>query len=174
MKSTKKITFCAILSALCVVIMLVSYFPYLTYAVPAFASLIMMVILIELGLKWSFFSYLTASFLVFLFAETESKILFIMFFGFYPIIKAIIEKIGKPIIEWCIKFLVFNSAVLSAYFILTKLFMLPMDDLGDFQKYGTAILLLMANVVFVFYDIVITKMAVTYIAKFHSRVSKFL
>ena len=97
-----------------------------------------------------------------------------MFFGFYPIIKATIEKIGKPIIEWCIKFLVFNSAVLSAYLILTKLFMLPMDDLGDFQKYGTAILLLMANVVFVFYDIVITKMAVTYIAKFHSRVSKFL
>ena len=174
MKSAKKITFCAILSALCVVIMLVSYFPYLTYAVPAFASLVIMVILIELGFKWAFFSYLTASFLVFLFAETESKILFIMFFGFYPIIKSLIERIGKPFFEWCIKFLVFNSAVLLAYYILTKLFMLPIDDMGELQRYGTAILLLLANVVFIFYDVVISKMAVAYISKFHSRVAKFL
>ena len=174
MKSTKKITFSAILSALCVVIMLGSYFPYFTYAVPAVTGLLIMVILIELGAKWAFFSYLTTAFLVFLFAETESKILFIMFFGFYPILKSVIEKIGKLFFEWIFKFLVFNSAVLSAYFILAKLFMMPIEDLGNFQKYGIAILLIMANLVFVLYDIVISKMAVTYIAKFHSRVSKFI
>ncbi len=174
MKSTKKITFCAILSALCAVIMLVAYFPYFTYAVPAFAGLAIMVIVIELGVKWSFFSYLTASFLVLLFAETESKILFVMFFGFYPIVKSIIEKINKPIFEWIIKFLIFNASILLAYFILTQLFMLPLDDFGDFQKYGTAILLILGNIVFVFYDITVSKLAATYIAKLHSRVSKFL
>ena len=174
MKSTKKVTFCAILSALCTVIMLVSYFPYLTYAVPAFASLTIMVIVIEAGCKWAFFSYLTASFLTFLFAETESKILFIMLFGFYPIVKSLIEKINKPIAEWVIKLLLFNASVLAAYFVITRLFMLPLDDFGNLQKYGTAILLILGNVVFVFYDITVSKLAVTYIQKLHNRVSKFL
>lgn len=174
MKHTKKITFCAILSSLCTVIMLLSFFPYFTYAVPAFSSLVMMIILIELGAKWAFFSYLTSSFLIFLFAETESKILFILFFGFYPIMKALIEKINKTLIEWPLKLALFNTMVLLAYFVLTKLFMLPLDDFGDLQKYGTLILLVLANVVFVLYDIVISKMAVTYLQKFHSKVSKFL
>ena len=39
MKNTSKITFSAIMSALAVVIMLISYFPYLTYAIPAIAGL---------------------------------------------------------------------------------------------------------------------------------------
>lgn len=174
MKTTKKVTFCAILAALCTVIMLVSYFPYLTYAVPALASLVIMIIVIEINCKWAFFSYLTASFLAFLFAETESKVLFIMFFGLYPILKALIEKIRKPIIEWCLKFFIFNLAVIGAYFVLINLFMLPKDDMGAFQKYGTAILLILANIVFVLYDITLSKLAVKYIQNFHKRVSKFL
>lgn len=174
MNTTKKVTFCAILSALCTVIMLVSYFPYLTYAVPALASLLIMIIVIETNCKWAIFSYLTAAVLTFLFAETESKILFIMFFGFYPIAKSLIEKINNLFIEWPVKLSLFNASVLAAYYILTKLFMLQLDDFGSFQKYGTAILLILANIVFVLYDITLSKLAVTYIQKFHKRVSKFL
>ena len=56
MKNTNKITLCALLSALAVVLMLTAYFPYLTYAVPAFAGLCIMAVLIEIGPKWAFLS----------------------------------------------------------------------------------------------------------------------
>ena len=82
MKNTGKITLCAIMSALAVVIMLVSYFPYLTYAIPAVAGLCVMVVLIETDYKWAFFCYVTSAVLVFLFAELESKFMYVFFFGF--------------------------------------------------------------------------------------------
>ena len=91
------------MSALAVVFMLLSYFPYLTYAIPAVAGLFIMATVIEINLKWAFLSYLTSAVLVFLFAEFESRLLYIFFLGYYPILKAIIEKIKKPVIEWILK-----------------------------------------------------------------------
>ena len=48
--------------------MLLSYFPYLTYAVPAVAGLFIMAAVIEAGYKWALGAYAAASVLVFLFA----------------------------------------------------------------------------------------------------------
>lgn len=174
MNTTKKITFCAVLSALATVIMFVSYFPYLTYAIPALAGLCVMVVVIETGCKWALFSYLTSSFLAFLFAETESKILYIMFFGFYPIIKCIIEKIGKRVVEWILKFSVFNVAIIASYLLFSEIFMISMEDLGPLYNYGGIILLVLGNFVFVLYDIAISRMAMLYINRLHSRVIKLL
>ena len=41
--------------------MLLSYFPYLTYAVPAVAGLFIMVAVIEAGYKWALGAYAAAS-----------------------------------------------------------------------------------------------------------------
>ncbi len=170
--TAKKVTLCAVMAALATVIMLVSYFPYLTYAVPAIAGLCIMVAVIEINCKWAALSYFSAAFLAFLFAETESKLMFIGFFGFYPIVKCLIEKINKPVIEWVIKFLVFNICVIGVYALFSKVFMLSFDDLGKFAKYGEIILLVMANIVFVVYDIAVSRMSWFYIDKFHNRISR--
>ncbi len=174
MKNTKKITFCAIMSALATVIMLVSYFPYFTYAVPAVAGLCVMAVLIEFGAKWSVLNYLTSAFLAFLFAETESKLIYIAFFGFYPIIKCFIEKINKPIIEWIIKIVVFNLCVITLYSVFSKLLMFDINEFGKFAEYGVIGLLVLANIVFVFYDIAVTRLAQTYVFKLHPKIEKFL
>ena len=154
MKTTKKVTLSAVMAALAAVLMLVSYFPYLTYAVPAVAGLCVMVIVIEINCKWALLSYFTASFFTFLFAETESMLMFICFFGFYPILKCLIEKIKNYVLEWILKLLSFNICIVGVYFILSKVFMISLDDMGEFAKYGEVILLLLANFVFVFYDII--------------------
>ena len=86
MKQTAKITFCGIITALSVVFMLLSYFPYLTYAVPAVTGLLMMIIVIEINTRWAFAAYAAASVLVFIFAEPESKLMYICLFGYYPIL----------------------------------------------------------------------------------------
>ena len=172
MKTTKKVTLSAVMAALAAVLMLVSYFPYLTYAVPAVAGLCVMVIVIEINCKWALLSYFTASFFTFLFAETESMLMFICFFGFYPILKCLIEKIKNYVLEWILKLLSFNICIVGVYFILSKVFMISLDDLGEFAKYGEVILLLLANFVFVFYDIAVSRVSWFYIDKFHKSISK--
>ena len=174
MKNTKKTTFCAILSALAAVVMLVSYFPYFTYAVPAVAGLLVMVTVIEIGCKWAFLTYISSAFLAFLFAETESKLIFICFFGFYPIVKCLIEKFRKPIIEWILKLLVFNLCVISLYYIFAEVLMLSFEDMGKLAEYGAVILLILGNIVFVVYDIAVSRLAVTYIYRLHPKIEKLL
>ena len=164
MKKTKKITFCAMMAALACVFMLTSYFPYLTYAIPALSGLFIMVNVIEYGCKWGFIAYLSQAFRVFFLSETESKLMYVFFFFFYPIIKALTEKMRKPILEWVIKFAVFNCAVLAVYLLFSKVFMIEMEDFGPLGRYGAYILLAFGNIVFVLYDIAVSRMAMFYLS----------
>ena len=172
MKNTGKITFSAIMSALAVVIMLTSYFPYLTYAIPAIAGLCVMVVLIETDYKWAVFTYISSAVLVFMFAEMESKFLYVFLFGYYPILKSLIEKINKQIFEWILKIIIFNISILLVYVVFSKLFALSLDDFGALKQYGVAILLLLSNIVFIVYDIAVSRMSIVYINMLHPKINK--
>ncbi len=174
MKNTKKITLCAVMAALATVIMLISHFPYLTYAVPAVSGLCVMIIVIEIDCKWAVLTYLSASVMAFLFAEMESKIMFIAFFGFYPIIKCLIEKIGKSVIEWIIKYLIFNLCIVTAYSLFAEFLLSPVEDMGVLNEYANYILLALANFVFAFYDVAISKISWLYLEKLHNKFTRFL
>lgn len=174
MKNTKKITLCGIVAAISVVIMLTSYFPYLTYAIPAVAGLFMMVSLIECGTSWAFLSYVTSAAIVFIVGENEAKLLYIMFLGYYPILKSVIEKLKNGFVEWLLKLLCFNVAAISFYFIASLLFSIQFDDFSVLGKYGALIFLLMCNAVFVLYDIGISRVAVFYLTNLHKKVEKIM
>lgn len=162
MKKTKRMTFAAIMAAVAAAVMLVSWFPYLTYAIPALAGLFVMATVIETNVKYAIGTYLASAFPIFLWAEKESMILYIMFFGYYPIVKALTEKLRKPVLEWIIKIGVFNLAVVSAYFLFSKAIGFSLKEFEIIGKYGAYIFLAAANVVFVLYDIAVSRMAMFY------------
>ncbi len=163
------------MAAFAAVTMFVSLIPSLTYAVPAMAGLFIMVTLIEVGTKWSIGSYITASLILLVMpTDNESKMLFIVFFGYYPIIKAQVEKIKSRVVEYIIKFIVVNSAILVSYNILAGLLGIDMGNMGEFGKYTGIILIAVANVVFVIYDFAISRLSNFYILKFHKIVGKIL
>ena len=172
MKQNFKVTFGAVLAALATVFMLLSFFPYLTYAVPAISGLFIMIAVIELNKKYSFLVYLTSGFLIFLFAEPESKLLYICFFGFYPILKAIIEILNKPLFEYILKFILFNMMMVIIYSVFAKLFNISLEDFGQFGKYSALIFLGFGNIVFFVYDFAISRFAVTYYNFIHPKVKK--
>ncbi|MEE1025644.1 MAG: hypothetical protein U0L55_01370 [Acutalibacteraceae bacterium] len=171
---TKKITFCGISAALATVIMIAAYFPYVTYAVPCVASLIIMAVVIELGNKYAFLTYLVSVLPVFLFCEVESKLLYICFLGFYPVLKAIFEKIKIRVLEYIFKFASFNLAIAVVYLFSTFLLGIPFDDMGELGKYGGIILIALANITFLLYDICISKMSIFYMIRIHPNVRKML
>ncbi len=160
------------MAALAVAFMLLAYFPYLTYAIPAISGLMIMCVVIEINCKWAFLSYLSSAVLVFLVAEKESGLLYILFLGYYPIIKALLERVRKPAIEWVIKLLIFNVAVLAIYLVFAGMFGISFEDFGTLGKYGMLILLGLGNAVFVLYDIAVSRMAMTYMAVVRPKLKK--
>ena len=141
--------------------MLLSYFPYLTYAVPAVAGLLIMVAVIEAGYKWALGAYAAASVLVFLFAEPEGKLLYICFFGYYPILKAVFDRRKSRIVEWVLKLAYFNLAMLLL--VLTAALVLSLPEIT--RGYIIALFAL-GNFTFVIYDILLSMLIFLYISKY--------
>ncbi len=173
MKRTNKITLCALMSALAVVLMLGAYFPYLTYTIPAFAGLCIMVVLLELGKKWAISAYITSALLTVLFCEPEAMLMYVFLFGYYPILKAVIERIKKPILEWPIKMIFFNAVVILVYSFIAELFGITKTDTGAFGEYTVYIVLAVSNIVFVVYDITVARMSVFYFYVIKPKIRKF-
>ncbi|MBQ3057978.1 MAG: hypothetical protein IJD00_03410 [Clostridia bacterium] len=173
MKKTNKITLCALMAALAVVMMLLAYFPYLTYAIPAFAGLCIMVVLLEIGTKWAILAYITSAVLTLLFCEPEAMLMYVFLFGYYPILKALIEKINKPLLEWPIKMLIFNVVVIFVYSVIAKLFGVDFSNDFSLGKYTAYIVLAVGNVVFVIYDITVAKMSTFYFYIIKPKLRKF-
>ncbi len=172
MKKTQKVALCGVFSALSVVIMLTAWFPYATYAIAAVAGCSFAVITIEAGRKWAFYSYLVSAVITLLFCEKEAAMLFVGFFGYYCILKGVIEEKFKGAVEWALKFLVFNVSVIISYLIIVYVFGIPIEESGDFGDWFIGALLLGGNIVFLLYDIGLSRLIGMYIYKWHPKVAK--
>ena len=171
MTRTSKITLSAMMAALATATMLLSFFPYLTYAIPAVAGLFIMVVVIEVDLKWAMLSYLSSAIIsLLILPEPESKLLYVCFLGYYPVLKAVIEKLRKNAFEWILKVISFNIALVIVYFVFSKAVNFSLDELGVFGKYGAVALWLMGNAVFVLYDIAVSRMAMMYMTVLHPKI----
>lgn len=174
MNNSKKITLCSLTAALSVVIMFTGYFPYLTYAIPALAGIFMMIPLIECGLSWSFATYAVSSVIIFITGETESKVLYVLFLGYYPIVKSVIEKINKQAIEWILKLLCFNTAIVIFYYVSSFLFSISYDEFNLYGKYAVYAFWFLCNIVFVLYDIGISRVASYYMLNLHNKIKRII
>ncbi len=174
MKHTGKLALCGVMSALATAIMLFSYFPALTYAVPALAGIVFMILVVEIDSRWALMAYLTTCALVLLLADPEAKLMFIAFFGYYPILKGILQRLRSRKLQWVLKFAVFNVAVAAAYSLMIFVFHLPMEDMNTFGKYSLFLLWIMGNVAFWLYDVAITGILQVYLKTLHPKLKKLI
>jgi hypothetical protein len=99
MKTSFKVSLSGVIGALSLVLMLLtSVIPFGTFAFPAFAGMLLISIVIELGNSWAFLVYFTVSTLsLLLLTDKEAALYYVIFLGFYPIVKGLIEKmLGTP------------------------------------------------------------------------------
>ena len=115
-KKSSKTAVGGVITALSIVLMfLTSVIPTLTYALPAAAGFLITLIVIEIDKKWALGVYVAVSLLsVLLIADKEAAVMYIMFFGYYPIVKAIFEKHFHSMLLWVLKFAVFNVGAVAA------------------------------------------------------------
>lgn len=160
-----KVALGGVISALSIVLMFsTGLISTLTYAIPAMAGMLLIVISIEISPKFATVVYVAVSMLSLLVvADKEAAVMYAAFFGYYPIIKGFIEKKLNGVAEWIVKYVIFNIAVISAYFVVSKIFMISYEDLGSLGKYAMPIFLLICNIVFALYDIALTRILSAYI-----------
>lgn len=172
MKNTKKLTLCATFAALITVFMVAAYFPYLTYSIPAFAGAIIIIPLCEFGKKYGLFTFLASLLPVLLFCETEAKLMYLCLFGWYPILKAVYEKLKLRVFEYLLKFLTFNISLVLVYGGFSKLFGLNLLQ-GESGIYLALFGIIVGNFVFLLYDICLSRLSLFYVYRLRKLFAKF-
>lgn len=82
-------------------------------------------------------------------------LLFLAFFGLYPVVKEAIEGLRKLPVEWVLKLAFFNLVLTLGWFLFRQLFLPnPPQWLGD----NTLLLYGAGNVVFVIYDVGLSRL----------------
>ena len=185
-KQTKKLTLGAILSAMGVALLFLgSFIETLDLTMAALASFFCIFAVIELGgiYPWLIFS-VTGALSVILMPYSMTGWFYLLFFGYYPIVKEKLERLPK-IFSWILKMLILNVAlviaVIAAYFLffgqtgdgnLMSAFTLIFgeSETGEMMAIGVYALV---NLTFVIYDIALTKLITLYFIKFRKKFKKF-
>ncbi len=171
---TFKLSFSGIIAALSIVVMfLTSLIPTATIALPAIAGCLLVAVVFECGVKWGFCAYgVVAVLSFFLTPDREAFLIYTLFFGYYPVLFAVLERVKNKILKYFIKFVVFNIAVLLDFIIVSVLFGIPFESiefLGDLTPY---VLLLLANIVFLVFDFAFRGLIDFYFHKLHPLIKK--
>ena len=155
-----------IVAALCLVTMfLAGVIPALYLVLPMAAGILMMIIAVEVSKSWAFLTYTAVSLLSLLITfDKEAALIFIMFFGHYPILRMYIGKIPFRLLRALIKTVLFNICIIAYFYVTVYIFGLDamLEEFGEYGKYGAWIMLGLSNMVFIMYDINLDAMHIIY------------
>lgn len=162
---TKSIALCAMMAALCVVILLLgSIITVLDLSCAAAASLVIIFCVIELGgaypwLVWAVVSVISLLIL----PDKFGALVFFAFAGHYPVLKRYIERLPR-IAQWAAKLILFNT-VLTLIIWVSKTVL----GLAESEMNYTPLVYGASNLTFILYDIALTRLITFYIFKLRHR-----
>ena len=172
MKSVKKVALGGMVAALCIVLMMLTgLLPMAEFALPALAGVLLIMLVVEISPKWAFLVYLAVAILSLLLApRKDSAVFFTAFLGWYPIAKSKLENIRKPALEWMWKILIYNFSI--GVGLVAAIYLFRLNDYVEILQDSVWLLALgglFLNVVFVIYDIALTRLITAYIKWFRPK-----
>ena len=158
MKPVKKLTVSAVLTALCVLLLLLgSVIRNIQISFVAAAGLLPAVAVIHCGYGWAAGVYAAAGILsLFILPDKSCTVWFLIVFGHYGILKSLIEKTKSRVLEWVLKILLFCACTAAIYFLFRSFFF------GALPQYAEWILFAVLPVCYVLYDIAFTALIAFY------------
>ena len=174
MKTSMKVSLGGVVAALSLVLMfLTSLIPFGTYAFPTFAGILLVLLVINLGYRWTFAVYFITAILSFLLlSDKEAALYYTAFLGFYPIVKSLIERIPSIVLQYIVKFSLFNVCIIAAFFIGMTLLSIPKESFTLFGVYLPWVFLILGNLFFLLYDLCVTRLVTLYFLKWHNKLNK--
>ncbi len=164
-----------IVSALSLVLMIsVAVIPFLTYALPAVAGVLIVFIVVEIDKKWAFGVFSAVAILGFLLVpDKEVAMMYIAFFGYYPIIKSVLESKLPVALGWIVKVLLFNLTMVAAYLVLIYIMGIEVDEITEYGAIAVPMLLGAGSITFVAYDIALTRIISVYLSNWRKYFKRY-
>ena len=165
-KKTRTITLAALFSALCVVsLFIASVLPTGQLGLTAVASLFVAAAVVETGYGAGISVFIISSILGMLLVPNKTApLLYLMFFGYYPVYKNLIERINRVILQWILKLIVFNASLTLAFYILGEMFIAFTG-----RSFGVYMLYIAGNAVFILFDYGYSKVISFYRERIHKK-----
>lgn len=175
-KNSMKAALCGILAALSTVVMFFTgIIPVATLALPAIAGCLLIPVVAEVGISWGFGTFAVCAGLSFLLApDREAALLYLLFFGYYPVLTGVLDRVKNKTLRYVLKLLIFNAAVVTETLLAVFVLGIPWETVEFLGKATPLVLLLLANLVFVLYDRALNGLIDLYFRKFSSQVRRFL
>ena len=154
--SAKRMATCSMMAALSVVLMVLGAILELgMYACPLFAGLCFIPVGQKYGRKYHITLYVASSILCFLMVPNmEENLMFVGLFGWYPIVRPVLQKLPK-VIRWICKLVIFNVVVIAIEWLVMTI--LVPEAIGGTLLW---VLLILGNITFLAYDFMIPKMEI--------------
>lgn len=167
--NTKAVAFSGLSTALIVILLfLASIIDVLDYTASAICGLIVTFIIVEFGAKSALCVYLASSVLSLMLIPSKiAALLFIAFCGWYSFVKRYLERIREPF-SFVLKLFIFNAVLFLIIAVTKWVFMID-----DFSFLTLTVVLITANVSFVLYDLLITKLIWLYVNVYRKRFKIF-
>ena len=148
-----------IVAGLCLMTMfLTGVFPVFYIAAPMAAGILLMILVEEVSTSWALLTYLAVSLLSLVVTyDKEASLMFIMFFGYYPLLRPYGMQFKNKLLRILWRFLLFNGFLVLDYWMTVYVLGLPTFD--DEKAWMLAALALLANFVFLMYDIALGRMS---------------
>lgn len=174
MKNSKVIAYSGVATALSVVMLFLgSIFWVLGYTMPLVASLVMIILLDSISQKSALLTFVSTSVISFiLLNDKECVLLYVLFFGYYPLIRDKINDIQPKFLSYLLKFVTFNAAMVLTQILCVYVFGIPFDDM--LGKWGIVVFVLCLNLVFVVFDKLYTLLLRLYRIKLKKKVEKYI
>lgn len=174
MKNSKVIAYSGVATALSVVMLFLgSIFWVLGYTMPLVASLVMIILLDSISQKSALLTFISTSIISFiLLNDKECVLLYVLFFGYYPLIRDKINDIKPKFLSYLLKFITFNAAMVLTQVLCVYVFGIPFDDM--LGKWGIVVFVLCLNLVFVVFNKLYTLLLRLYRIKLKKKVEKYI
>jgi hypothetical protein len=164
---------CGVLAALATVcLFLGGAIPVASLSCPILASLVLIPVYLECGKKWGALWYVVVGILGLLLAPYKECAVLFVAYGAYPMLR---KYLGRLPLGRLWKTVYFHIVLFAAYGIMLFVFPLPelQGEFADMGKLMLGVMVLMSNVCFWLYDIMISRLEVMYFVRLRPKL-KFL
>ncbi|MCQ2484620.1 MAG: hypothetical protein MJ168_04720 [Clostridia bacterium] len=176
MKVSVKTALGAMCIALSTAIMLASsIIPFMIYAIPGVASLLILFMMAECNPKWALGVYFcTSAVTAMLVPEKEAVAMYIAVLGYYPLLKTLLDKIKIKPLRIAVKSLFFVAVITAAYLVMIFVFGISSEMLEETEKVFIPILYVLGLAAFLLYDRALEMFEFTYYRKWRKKLMKIL
>ena len=176
MKQSQKIAYGGLITALASVMMIASNFtPSMLFSFPTLAGIVIYTLSFISGGSYAWISYGAVSLLSFFLCGSKAvSLCFIVFLGYYPLLKKQLEKLRIKVFAYVMKLLIFNAAAAVIYVILLFVFSSPVFSKWTNELWRIILLIMALNIIFLIYDICLTLFFRKYEEKIYNIVIKLL